>query len=249
MTRTVQFTAQARPLIDVSETPSAFWLRYFGSSVIRYWPLDDALGATTAHDISGNAASGTVTAVTFGQTGANGVQTSALFSGATDRIDIYSAAWNTIFDRTKGTAMFRFKMANAGIWTDGELRVGLEIRTDGNNALHLAKNTPNNDLQCAYHANATFRTCDFTCSDLLWHHLAITWSQAANEWRAYLDGVLGAGLPQTIGTWSAGALDASTNNIGQYGANILRWQGWLQDVIVLNRPATAAEILMASTVR
>jgi hypothetical protein len=254
MPTTSTVTGSYTNIITVSATGSEFACSYalkiagiFGTSIIRYWPLDDAVGATTARELSVSSDSGTfIQGVTFGQIGADGKETSALFDGSACRVYIYSADWLTDFNKAEGTAMLRFKIPTAGIWTDGILRVALEIRSDGNNALHIAKNSPNNQLQCAYIAGGTSRTCQFTCSDTSWHHLALTWSQAANAWNAYLDGVLGGGLPQDIGTWSATPLDNTTNNIGQYGPWQLNWSGLIQDVIVLNRPATAAEILLAS---
>ncbi len=214
----------------------------FGASIIRHWPLGDAVGATSVKDISGNAGHGAPTSVTFGVAGPKG-HTCASFNGTTSRINIYSVAFNTIFDHDEGTAMCWFRMVSAGVWTDGGLRVGLELRTDGNNAIHLAKNDGDNQMQAAYIAGGTPRTAQFTVSDLSWHHFCLTWSAAVAEWNAYLDAELAAGLPQSIGDWD-GVLDANTNMIGAYStAPLLAFSGLLSDVLVLNRPATAAEIL------
>jgi hypothetical protein len=213
----------------------------FSTSVIRYWPLNDDKDSITIADYSVYSDYGMPHQVSLGQPGPLD-HTCALFNGTTSHINIYSTALETNFNRLEGTAMMWFRIPTSTPWNDGLLRVGLELRSDFGNALHMAKNTPINQMQAAYIAGGISRTSQYTISDYNWHHFCLTWSDSADEWRAYMDGVLGGGLPQNIGTWT-GVLDTYTNIIGAYDTTPqLQWSGYLSDVLILNRPATAYEV-------
>jgi hypothetical protein len=220
------------------KVPNYFEL--FGSSIIRYWPLDDPADSTAARDISGNNGAGAPTSVTFGTAGRNG-RSCATFNGTASKINVYSTAFNTIFNNAEGTAMFWFRVTAAAVWTDATLRVGIIIDGGATGRLYLCKSTTNNLIQAAYTGGVTARTREITCSTLVWNHMTMTWSQAANQFKFYLNGVQG-GATQTIGTWN-GALTTTNNYVGAYSIDpLFPWSGLLSEVVLLNRPATPTEI-------
>lgn len=221
----------------------------FGSSLIGYWPLDETSGLI-ATDNSGNGFNGAYNnKVVLAQAGIGDGKTAAAFDG-TAVCNIYSAGYAGAFNRDEGTLSLWFKISDPTVWSDGQLRVAFEVKTDDNlNGIHIAKNTPNNQIQVAYIGNNVSRTVQYDLGDTNWHHSLLTWSKAANQFCAYLDGVPDASNPQTRNNWTASALKTSLQCIGAYDSSpieTLAFKGLIAHAAIGNSPLTAAQALSLS---
>src|SRR3990170_6915704 len=114
--------------------------RLFGTALIGYWPLDEAAGASTVTDYSGQSNNGTPSNVTFGQAGIGDGRTSALFVPASSSyVNVYSAGLNTDFNGAEGTLAIWAKVSAAGVWTDAAFKRFVFLRADDNNYVNLEK--------------------------------------------------------------------------------------------------------------
>lgn len=114
------------------------------ASLIAYWPLWEASGAT-ADNYEGTAArDGTyVGSPTLGQTGIGDGRTSVLLNGSTQYINVYTASLLAGFDGEIGTVMIWYDATN---WSDGNLGVILKFTGDGTNSVLIRKGTTNDEV-------------------------------------------------------------------------------------------------------
>lgn len=209
---------------------------------IAYWPLNEDSG-TTAYDRSGNAYNGAHSNVTLGQTGIGDGNICPLYVPASASLtNLYSAGFAGAFNGQEGTVAQWLKVANAGVWTDGGVRIGIRLYIDGDNRLAFAKTATNNIFQFLYGAGGITRTVEITTSRTDWFHAALTWSLSANQVKAYINGIR-TGTTQAVGTW-AGTPHSSYTLIGagkSDGSGSL-WSGWVAHAAYWNRPLTPSEI-------
>jgi len=203
---------------------------------IAYWPLWEAAGAT-AQCLVNPAQNGTYTGVDLANDLVGPFGSPApYFDGANDYVNVFSAAFAAAFSGLEGTAIFWARVANAGVWTDGVNRMGLEILADGNNRMLYYKHSGNNQFTWLYVANADFDQRNYTpFSTTNWFCAAITWSDSSNQAIAYINGVqIGAALTP-IGTWAGVPINTRTN-IGcenTVGPTLV-WHGWLAHCVIWN---------------
>ncbi len=199
--------------------------------LLAYWPLSEVAGSV-AYDFSGTARHGAYTGVTLGQPGIGDGNTSPLFDGANDFVNIYTVSLRDAFNGSEGTAMIWAKVFNAGVWTDSASRYAMLLRVDVNNWVYSPRRISNNGaLRAGYTAGGTQELVTSAGhAELTWLCAAITWSKSAGvngEVKAFLNGAQYGTTQTLLGTW-AGALAPTTTVIGATdtvpGGP---WYGWL----------------------
>ena len=219
--------------------------RLFGTALIGYWPVDEAAGASTVTDYSGQANDGTPSNVTFGQAGIGDGRTSGSFNGTSSYVDVYSAGFVADFTPSELSVVGWLKVAT-GEWDSATQRRIINIQTS--TSLLTIRKSAANTLQALYNGGGTTDSVAVggqTSED--WICFGLTVSVSADQLKFFLGGVQ-AGATQTgIGTWG-GTLISSAAVIGSANsetpANV--WSGNLAHLIVLNRVATPQEIAEAA---
>jgi len=237
--------------VGVRRTPQRNLARRYTKKVltlgpIAYWSMAEPSGSV-ALDESGNGRSGAYTGVTLGNAGVGDGRTAAGFDGATAYNNVYGAGLAGAFNGAEGTAFVWGKVSAAGIWTNGVEGRLLSIRVDNSNSIMLRKYTSNNTLRVFYIAGATGLTVDITTSTTGWFHLAVTWSKAADQVKAYFQGTQSGATQTGLGVW-AGALQATGVNVGAAlttPANV--FNGLEAHAAIFSRALSAAEVLSAAT--
>lgn len=217
------------------------------ASLIAYWKLDEISG-TQANDSSSTGVHGVYTgAFTLNEPGIGDGSKSAKFGAAAGRVSLATnlALLDAVMDKTQGTLFLWAKVANAAIWTDANSRRALQLGADVNNRLILMRSAGgnNNELTVFHQAGGTTKTVNIPTSTLNWFSIALTWNKAADQVKAYFNG-LQTGATQTgLGVW-AGALasvqsaiaDLSSAGSGNF------WSGWLAHVAVWKVTLSDVEI-------
>jgi hypothetical protein len=181
------------------------------------------------------------TAVAVGQTGQYRIPIVASYDGATSYTDIDSAELNSIFDPTKGTLMVAARVANAGVWTDGGLRMLTFLSVDSNNWIFIRKTNTANQIAFEYRAAGVSEfVLDTSLSggtDLF--SVTLTWEYPGNM-VAYINACQ-VGSPQAIaGVW-AGNLAAAILGAAETVPTQV-WHGDLAYPTLFNEPLTQPEI-------
>jgi len=218
----------------------------FGSSIIAHWPLWEP-GGSVAYDISGNRRNGAATGIDWGYPGIGDGHTTPYFDGATDYVNVYSAALAAAFNGAEGTILIWPKVYDAGVWTDG-LRHGVcRFLADNNNYCFIYRFT-DNALYWNYKAGGVSLQVLLAVTPTIFMCLGLTWNKTANRVRAFYNGPQ-TGVDQNgLGVW-AGALDATKTIIGAYDTTPnYPWYGYLGDGVLLNREASPSEMLKAAQV-
>ena len=218
------------------------------ASFIGYWPLWEGSG-TKAEDISGKARHGTHVGVTLGQPGIGDGRTSSLYDGSLDYTNIYSPALAAAFNGAEGTLLIWAKVANAGVWTDGTLRVLVDLQ-GGTDRIYIDRTATNNQLEFKYDAGATETIITDTslAATTGWFCLALSWSKSGDAVKAYISGAQ-VGTTQTgLGTWTQ-VLNTSFCIIGAYNvAPNYVWSGTLAHDALWSKALTATQIAYLSRV-
>lgn len=203
----------------------------FGSSLIGYWPLNEASG-TVAYDASGNGCNANYTGPALGQPGIGDGNTCPLWDGVDDYASCSHTNLVAAYNVNEGSHMGWAKAFNASVWTDGTRRPifwpwgtarGNSIERDYDN------NTMRSYMESMYALDHT------PINTLDWFHIAVTWSQSANKIKLYINGVESSSPGVAFY-----AMDAFTALYLWY------WCGWTAHYLILNRPATAGEIAQAA---
>lgn len=246
----------ATPLAE-SLLAEEYYQKVISYGPIAYWPLWDALGSPTAEElVNSPAQDGTHINVTCGQPGWGDGNTSCWYNGIIGAggsfTNIWSPAFQAVFDGGEGTLAFLTRANGLGVWTDGAFRALVILRADANNRAYVYKSAGNNRLTWLYGAggvNSTISDNVFASTD--WMHIALAWSASTpptGEMIAYYNGAQ-YGLTQTgLGAW-AGVLSATNTVIGATTtAPTNPWHGWLQYVAVFDYAIPPAGILDLATV-
>jgi hypothetical protein len=205
-----------------------------------YLRLGEAIGATTAADLSGNGRNGTATSVTFGEASllTGDADTSAKFNGSTSQISIPScpeltANW-TIFCRFKKNA----NGVSQVIWdrfTNSTTARQLEIQVNSANKIEV-------DVPFV----AVVLTGTTVITDTNPHTLMVT--RSGNVWTIYLDGVSdGTVTSATTQQTGATAVVGRSPNLGTC------MNGWIDEVAVWASALTSTDAVnlhtLATTLR
>ena len=217
------------------------------ASLISYLPLWEASGSV-AYDLSGNGRNGASVGVTLGEPGIGDGRTSYGFDGANDYVNWYSAGLAAAFNGDEGTLGPLFcKVANAGVWTDATLRNFVRITGNATNAIFFLKHSTSNLLSLRFFGNNITRQFDVSgISDVGFMALAITWSLAANEVKAWRNGVQ-VGATAAHPTWTASGLSTTATAIGAQNITpTAPHLGNIQHVPLRNKALTPAQIAYLS---
>lgn len=173
-------------------------------------------------------------------------------SGASaSRVNLYSTALASDFNPLEGSIVVWAKVANAGVWTDGQSRYLLRLSAtaiNNNNTIYIIKPAASNILGLSYTAGGIAETRNKTLSETDWFQVALTWSKSNDRVRVYYNGVQEGADMTTLGVWS-GALNSDTCNLGAVSiSGSTPWSGYLSHYRLYNRELTAAEILELNTI-
>ena len=212
------------------------------ANLIGYWPLAEPSG-TTIVDESGNARNGAYTSVTLGQQGIGDGRTAATFNGTTSTGNVYGASLAGAFNGAEGTFTAWLQMSGAGVWTDAAIRRYATFTVDANNIIALFKHSTNNTIRCDYKAGSTLSSVSSTAvgGSTAWFHVAITWSNAADQVKVYINGAQVGATQTGLGTW-AGALSVGGAKIGSAETAANFWSGNEADAALWTTPLSAAQV-------
>jgi len=214
-------------------------LKLFTGNILAYWPLWEASGSVIA-DISGNGHNGTYADVTLGQPGIGDGHTSPLFDGAASYGDVTSAGLSTLFNGAEGTLAIWAKVSAAPVWGDGALRRAIHHIVDASNLASIWKAAAANSLTLSYIAGGTTKEITITTTSTAWNHYALTWSASGDQVKAYLNGAQTGSMLTGLGAWTRADVVSLIGANSVVPANV--WSGWLAHALLLDRPATPAEI-------
>lgn len=213
-------------------------LRTRPEALIGYWPLDEPVGSTVAHDLSWRRHNGVYVATTLGREGIGDGRTCAQFDGSTSYVNIYSAALASAFNGARGTLITWMRISAAGVWP-GTARRGTILRTDANNRVLTGKAVGN--LSWAYIANAASSVATLITTRMDWFCETVTWSASDGVARFYLDGNPYSRSANPC-AW-VGALNAAFCCIGAGQTTPIEvWSGWLAHSALWTEALSPAEI-------
>lgn len=209
-------------------------------SPIAYWPLNETSG-TNADNAEGTAArDGTYSGVTLNSSTGPDSDAVGLWDGSNDYCDIYSASLDGVFDGAEMTICGWFKVSGAGVWTDSTLREMIRIRATAN--IYVRRTATDNQIEFRRDATPTSTVTVSSYSPTDWVHFAVTVSEAADEMKAYLDGVQTGSTQTGLGTWT-GSLSSTSCCIGSDTTSTDEpWSGYLAHVSVFDSPLSANDI-------
>lgn len=218
----------------------------FNTSLIGYWPLDEASGADIL-DASGNSRNGTYTSVTLGQPGIGDGKTSALFDGSTSYGSVFSTSLRDAFNGSEGTFVI-WDWADEAIGTDIAIHEMFRVQVDTSNRIYIQKEATNTDsVLFAYKAGGV--NCFGSISQIAtkWAGYSIyvlTWSKSANRVRCYVNREQQGADITPMGDWS-GSLALAILGAGST-VPATPWKGWEAHWALGNRELTAAEVASLS---
>ncbi|MEN9328307.1 MAG: hypothetical protein RI947_1115 [Candidatus Parcubacteria bacterium] len=240
-------------IYNYARTPAQIAWDYNRGGPIGWWKFDECQG-TTAYDASGNSYNGTITpgnntgdndtagTCSSGTTtemwndGTTGKYNSSLdFDGTNDYVDMGDR------DILNAITVSAWIYWDAATTNDGIVskRTGTEVAGDW--AFRMSDNG-DNKLEWMVWSGVDSSNNDYsigTISTGAWHHVAVTFDNANNNTKFYIDGVLDS--TDTSGTNDI-ADTSETLKIGAAGQSSDYFDGRIDDVRIYNYPLTAAQI-------
>jgi lysophospholipase L1-like esterase len=215
-------------------------INLFGSSLIGYWPLWEASGAT-AEDISGSDYDAAYNDISLGQPGIGDGKTAAGFglTGADWQVTLPAALVNAKFSGNAGSLILWVKVDAAADWTDGASHCAFMLSAGDFSSYFRIQKAANNAI--TFGAAGIEETQTGFASDG-WMHLALTWDRNANNARGYYKAALRTTdfLMVNLPDWTGKTLTYA--HLGT-SVGLNRWKGSMAHAILLDRAATPAEIL------
>lgn len=210
-------------------------------SPIAYWKMAEPSG-TTALDSSGNSRNGTYSNVTLGVTGIGDGKTAASFNGANSLNNVYSASLAGAFSGDEGSISAWCKVANAGVWSDGQTRYVCAFGADGGGTNVIGMYKMGGNFIFRRGAAGGEKLVSIVPASTDWMHVCLTWSKSADQVKAYLNGTQQDTTKTGLAAFGAG-LDSQFVTIGDVMIyNVFVWSGTLAHVALFNRPLQAAEV-------
>lgn len=213
--------------------------------LVAIWQLSETAG-TTAADSSGNAHDGTYSGPTLNAVTFSDGSPAPSFDGINDYVNIYSSGLASAFNKDEGTV---FVWAKTSAWTDATIRYLTHFSADTSNRVRIFKTATNNQLNFSYLAGGTTKqVLDASLSGTsAWFSAAETWSKAADQFKAYLNGTQ-AGTTQTgLGTWT-GSLSSTATLIGANNTGAAFFSGKLAYVVLFNSAQSSGNITTLNNV-
>ena len=191
------------------------------------------------------AQNGTAVGVTWANDNTGPFGTPApFFDGANDYITVNTAAlqaaWNA--GGAEWTLFLWLKVANAGVWTDGQGRMAWNYEAAGNDRGSFQKSSVANRVIFTNVGGGTIESHNLNLiSDTGWLVMAMTRSETADEVRYYWDATHRA-TDTSIGTWSAAGA-WNTNTLGAVNPTpTFPWHGWLAHLAAFPYALSAPQI-------
>lgn len=203
---------------------------------IVYYPLWDAVGATSAIDLMG-LGNGTPSNVTFGATGVAYGRTAASFNGTTSSINVYSAALNSVFDGNTGSMVV---WGNSTDWANATLRALFSIFVNASNKIQIY--CQSGLVTFSHIAGGTTKTKQYQVFTGLTDFMRFTMTWGGGEMVYYINDNPVSSALTGLGTF-AGALSSSACMIGALLANTNVFTGSLAHAALFTRKLTAAEVI------
>lgn len=227
---------------------AAYRAKILSYSPIAYWPLNETSGVVVVNLVNA-AMNGTYSGPTLANAaGPGGLDVCPLFDGNNDFANVYSAALNAAFNGAECTIMAWLKVSAAGVWADGIQRFPWRFLNASNHRYDFSKLTNVNLMQAQYRVGAASKDINLATSNAAWFHATLTVSQAADQFKLFINGAQ-SGLTQTgLGTWS-GALSATGCCIGAFSsAAAFPWSGWLAHQAIFASALAPTAILDIATI-
>lgn len=210
----------------------------FGSSLIAYWPLNEASG-TVVYDISGNGFNGTYNGPTLAQSAPPMGGKAPSWDGNNDICDVSSTDFAAAFNGAEGTISAWFKVSAGAVWSDGVFRRIFAVNFGTNDYFRLMRDQYANNLAFQRDASATNSYVYITyISSTGWMHVAATWSVSNDRIRTYVNGKQFDGATG-LGTFAGTFANAT---IGYRPSVAVTWSGNIAHVAVGNTELTPSQI-------
>jgi hypothetical protein len=216
------------------------------ANLIGYWQLNETSGPTAVNSEGTAARNGTYQGVTLNNSIGPDGQPVGLWDGVNDICLNTTASLISAFNDEELTMAIWVKMFNAGVWTDAANRTAFRCYTDGNNYLRMKK--PTNANRFDYQTNVggiLDQRLKSGISETAWFHAALTRSIAADEVKAYYNGIQHGATLTGLGTWVGALMHA---NIGADGIGSNPFHGWLAHAAAWSTPLAAPQVLALATV-
>lgn len=206
----------------------------------QYAQFDD-ISVTEIDPLIGRPTNG----VTLGTASGGHLSSAYSFDGTNDNVNIYSSDLNGAFNPNEGTVVAWVKVSGVGVWTDSTNRFIFSTSADANNLVSLIKISTANTLQLRYWSGTGSNniTISSTAAGGItdWIQVVLTWSKAADQVKAYINGAQ-VGTTQTgLGTW-VGNMGTTTTVIGAQATTGNYWSGLINDVRLYNSALSATDI-------
>jgi len=208
-----------------------------GNDLIRHFDLTDRSG-TAAFDRSPSATDGTyVNGVTLSNIVGGDGKRAPLFDGVNDHVTLGNLS--PLTNSLNFTAGIMGKVLNVGIWTDGQARELMFLRSDGNNRIEINKLATNNKLILFVRAGGSNSNVELTLSTTEWFFIAVEFSGTTHE--VFLDGVSQGTINSSAwtgsGAWDNGFLSVTESN-NKF------WSGYLANAYIVNAPLSPAAMVV-----
>jgi hypothetical protein len=198
-----------------------------------------AYDMATAHGLaaSRNGVHNAAVVPLLGQPGMGDSRTAPRYDGATTFTNIYTVSLNVAFTGAECTVGIAGRVFNVGVWTDDNFRCAMILYVDANNSIIIRRQNVNNQFAWIRDgggvASSRLRNGETTTD---WFLATVTISEAANEMRAFWNGVQEGATVGGLGAW-AGNLNPLLCLIGSQNQvpNIV-WNGWLAHGFILDYP-------------
>ena len=208
------------------------------ANLIGYWPLAEA-GGTVAIDESGAGRNGAYTAVTLAQSGTGDGRTSASFDGSTSYASLQSVSLTNAFNGAEGGLIGWVRIPTEATYADGVSRTIVVFLVNSSNRVVFDKPSTGG-LRCRYIAGGTTESISITTTSLAWQFMALTWSKAADEVKAYLGSVQQGSTQTGLGVF-AGSLASVTIGAADTTPTLVM-SGNIAHVALWDTPLSAAQI-------
>jgi len=212
-------------------------------ALVAYWPLDE-LGGTSATNREGTAARNGTHKAAGEPLLAQDVRPfrAPLWDGTNDYTNIQTTSLAGAFSATAGTLAGWIRVPPAA-WTDATVRRACILQSDSSNRIIVEKTSTADQLALYYIAGGVVKSVTKSRASLAasgWIHLALTWDKAADQVKAYVNGVQEGATQTAVGTW------AGSPGVSVIGAASLvpgqPWSGNLAHVAIWKTALTAGEI-------
>jgi len=228
--------ALRRRLRKVQATAPAQYLRLLetGSPSLGVRALDES--GNERHGSYGAAAPGAVMGSMPGPFGGSAPLFTRVNNGY---VNAFSNDLAAVFNPLEGTFQIAARVNAAGVWTDANSNILINVSIDANNFIQITQDTANR-LRLRVTGGGVNGICDITgLSELGWMILHLTYSRTAMQVKAFYQGV-------QAGTTAACPLMSGAISLAVVGAQSTapanEWEGGLSEYAYWNRALSPAEI-------